>query len=59
MCAGQRLEKPYVGIATVGLPSQQLCGTRATGWKFDCSVDWSVLEKEGQKDPDPKNSVTV
>eukprot|EP00975_Prorocentrum_lima_P044510 9328102-Prorocentrum_lima.AAC.1 len=26
-----------------------------TVWKIYCSVDWTVLEREGPKDPDAKN----
>eukprot|EP00975_Prorocentrum_lima_P048700 10189457-Prorocentrum_lima.AAC.1 len=29
------------------------------GWRFYCEVDWTVLEKEGQKDPSDKNPVTM
>eukprot|EP00975_Prorocentrum_lima_P021610 4552982-Prorocentrum_lima.AAC.1 len=29
------------------------------GWRFYCEVDWSVLEREGQKDRSDKNPVTV
>eukprot|EP00975_Prorocentrum_lima_P065082 12901324-Prorocentrum_lima.AAC.1 len=59
MCARQRLEPQHLGTATVGLLSQHKCGRWATGWTFYCSVDWSVLEEEGQQGPDPNNPVTV
>eukprot|EP00975_Prorocentrum_lima_P046678 9754300-Prorocentrum_lima.AAC.1 len=28
-------------------------------WRFYCHVDWTLLEKEGQKDPSDKNPVTL
>eukprot|EP00975_Prorocentrum_lima_P047654 9962594-Prorocentrum_lima.AAC.1 len=46
------------GRCNCGLAFPAKMWTRATGWKFYCSVDWSVWEKEGQKDPDPTNPVT-
>eukprot|EP00975_Prorocentrum_lima_P067076 12912888-Prorocentrum_lima.AAC.1 len=29
------------------------------GWKFCCGCDWTVLEKEGQKDPNGDNPVSA
>eukprot|EP00975_Prorocentrum_lima_P065364 12903045-Prorocentrum_lima.AAC.1 len=29
------------------------------GWKFYCKCDWTVLEKEGKKDPSPNDPVTI
>eukprot|EP00975_Prorocentrum_lima_P044387 9302915-Prorocentrum_lima.AAC.1 len=32
---------------------------KTQGWRFYCAIDWSVLEREGQKDCSDKNPVTV
>eukprot|EP00975_Prorocentrum_lima_P023602 4968016-Prorocentrum_lima.AAC.1 len=47
------------GHCNCGLAFPAKMWKRATGWIFYCSVDWSVLEKEGREDLDPKNPATV
>eukprot|EP00975_Prorocentrum_lima_P067459 12915059-Prorocentrum_lima.AAC.1 len=42
----------------IAFPANMWKGT--TGWKFYCSVDWSVLgQKEGHKHPSTRNPVTM
>eukprot|EP00975_Prorocentrum_lima_P030640 6427275-Prorocentrum_lima.AAC.1 len=43
------------GHCNCGLAFPAKMWKRAAGWKFYCSVDWQVLEREGQKNPDPEN----
>eukprot|EP00975_Prorocentrum_lima_P038964 8184997-Prorocentrum_lima.AAC.1 len=47
------------GHCNCGLAFPAMMWKKTHGWRFYCEVDWSVLEKEGQEDPDEKNPVTV
>eukprot|EP00975_Prorocentrum_lima_P042049 8838182-Prorocentrum_lima.AAC.1 len=47
------------GHCNCGLACPAKMWKKTTGWKLYSDVDWTVLDREGQKDPAMTNPVTL